>query len=531
MSENISQERFLRRVVDASALSADELREALGEIGDLSETTSAETVSKHLVDTGRLTLFQAETLLGHRAGELRVGQYLLLDRLGAGGMGTVFKARHQRMNRVVALKMLTGDAARQPAFIRRFEREVQTIAQLGHPNIVMAYDAGECSAGPFLVMEFVNGHDLGTEVEQGGPLSVAGAVESILQAAAGLAYAHGQGLVHRDIKPANLLRDASGAIKVADLGLARFSDVDLSGNSLTQVGGFVGSAAYAPPEQALDATTVDHRADIYSLGCTLFFLLTGRALYASRSVMSLLLMHREAPIPSLCDAREDVPAALDQIYRRMVAKVIGDRFATMTEVISTLETLSRQTPLSTVKPGLPPRSARTAGPLDVTVPDGAAAFGEALAAPVPSVFANAPTLPAQRRLGDLTVVLVEPSRVQTNLVRSFLQQLGVDKIHCATSGRQAIDLARREGADVLLSAMHLSDMTGAELAESLASDPGSSAVGFVLTSSEAEVNEANRSPSLPHAHVLQKPYTIEQLAHSLAQASGCVPLNIMPTRS
>src|SRR5262249_18905754 len=152
----------------------------------------------------------------------------------------------------------------------------------------------------FLVMEFINGPDLSSEVQRKGPLSVADAADTLLQAARGLAYAHAQGIVHRDVKPSNLLRDSSGGVKVADLGLARLSSAQGPINtSLTQSGGVVGTTDYMPPEQALDSTTIDQRADVYSLGCTLYFLLTSRPPYEAGTVMALLLKHREAAIPRL----------------------------------------------------------------------------------------------------------------------------------------------------------------------------------------------------------------------------------------
>src|SRR5262249_10723586 len=148
----------------------------------------------------------------------------------------------------------------------------------------------EAEAGLFLVMEFVDGRDLGTEVARRGPLPAADAIDRVLQAARGLAYAHGQGFIHRDVKPANLLLDSSGLVKVADLGLARLSspETDKAEGSLTQAGGILGTAEFMAPEQAIDSTAVDHRADVYALGCTLFFLLTGRAPYAAHSLMGLL---------------------------------------------------------------------------------------------------------------------------------------------------------------------------------------------------------------------------------------------------
>src|SRR5262249_30158193 len=203
------------------------------------------------------------------------------------------------------------------------------------PNIVMAYDADEDEDGPFLVMEFVNGRDLSSEVERGGPLSPADAVDCAQQAARGLECAHAQGIVHRDVKPGNLLRDAAWVVKVADVGVAGLTAPGGSAgtSSLTQAGGVVGTLDYMAPEQALDSTAIDERVDVYSLGCTLYFLLTGRPPYAAGSVMALLLKHRDAPIPSLTAARPDVPPDLDALFRRMVAKNPDGRPAGMAEVV------------------------------------------------------------------------------------------------------------------------------------------------------------------------------------------------------
>src|SRR5262245_33128115 len=189
-------------------------------------------LARLLTDAALLTPFQISAIIKGRGASLRVGNYDVLDRLGAGGMGTVFKARHRRMKRVVALKVLAASLAKDAAFVGRFQREVETIARLSHPNIVMAFDADEDAVGHFLVMEFVSGKDLATLVQADGPLGVAAAVGAILQAARGLEYAHAQRIIHRDIKPANLLMDDAGIVKVTDLGLARINRMggDVSGS-------------------------------------------------------------------------------------------------------------------------------------------------------------------------------------------------------------------------------------------------------------------------------------------------------------
>ena len=363
-----AREAFARDLADSGLSGADDLRRT---VEGLPPEVDAPAAARHLVEQGLLTRYQADAVLGRRLGELRIGNYEVLDRLGAGGMGSVFKARHLRMKRVVALKTLSLDFARTEQFLQRFQREVETVARLTHPNIVMAFDADECETGPFLVMEFVDGRDLAGEVQQGGPLSAAEALDCLLQSARGLEYAHAQGIVHRDIKPANLLRDAAGVVKVADLGLARLTGPDSGGvdTSITRAGGVVGTMDYMPPEQAVDATTIDHRADIYALGGTLHYLLTGRPPFTGTSIMALLLAHQNGPIPSLVAARPDVPAGLDDLFRRMLAKRPDDRVQTMTEVVQALEAIQAAGGLATTRPSTAAQASTSAGRRRLVRPD------------------------------------------------------------------------------------------------------------------------------------------------------------------
>jgi serine/threonine-protein kinase len=341
MAKQLSREQFIRNLSDSGLFSQEEIDAALRAPAGSGEV-DGEAVAQRLIAAGKLTPFQATAVRERHFDELAIANYQVLDRLGTGGMGTVYKARHRRMKRVVAIKVLARDVGQSENFVQRFQREVETIARLSHPNIVMAHDADEDAAGPFLVMEFVNGCDLATLVTKQGPLSVANALNCILQAAHGLAYAHAQGIIHRDIKPANLLRDVAGIVKVTDLGIARLSSLAsekdaLATSGLTQTGSILGTVDYMAPEQAIDSTRIDGRADIYSLGATLYFLLVGEPPYPSQSVMAALLKHRDAPIPSLTEARKDIPAALDTVFRRMMAKAPAERFPSMLEVIRALE--------------------------------------------------------------------------------------------------------------------------------------------------------------------------------------------------
>jgi serine/threonine protein kinase len=264
-----------------------------------------------------------------------LGNYVIIRKLGEGGMGAVYLAEHSRMRRFVALKVLSPRVVNRPDAIRRFRREVQAVAKLSHENIVTAHDADEINGLQILVMEYVEGTNLSSLVRNKGPLPIRKAVDYIMQAARGLQYAHSKGIVHRDIKPGNLMLAENGTVKVLDLGLARFDETvaEREQTDLTETGNLMGTIDYLAPEQAADSSAADQRSDVYSLGCTLFHLLTGKPMFAGRSVMERLLAHRERKPPSLRDERNDVSMELDAVYRKMVAKEPIERFPTMSAVL------------------------------------------------------------------------------------------------------------------------------------------------------------------------------------------------------
>jgi serine/threonine protein kinase/Leucine-rich repeat (LRR) protein len=296
----------------------------------------AQELARQLVQSKQLTKFQAQEIYHGRTNSLIMGNYTLLDKIGAGGMGQVFKAQHRRMERHVAIKMLPKAVMKDAAAAARFQREVVVASRLLHPNIVSAFDADEANGVHFLVMEYVEGSDLAALVKKNGPFPVTKGVSYMLQAARGLEFAHGEGVVHRDIKPANLLLDKKGVVKILDMGLAR---IDSGGDAATQAeltgtGAVMGTVDYMAPEQALSTKHADARADIYSLGCTLHYLLTGKAAYDGDTLMAKLLAHREKPIPSLGPER---PTQVQAIFEKMVAKKIEDRYQTMSDVVAALE--------------------------------------------------------------------------------------------------------------------------------------------------------------------------------------------------
>lgn len=272
----------------------------------------------------------------------QIGDYEIIAVLGSGGMGDVYRAVHRRMDRTVALKVLRPEISKDPGLIQRFNREVKAAARLSHPNIVAAFNAREEDGVYCLITEFIDGEDLQAIVRRDGPLSVDLAVNVVLQVARGLEYAHGKGVIHRDIKPANILLEQAETVKILDMGLARFDQEGTARDEaeLPATGMIMGTAAYMSPEQARNTKNADARSDIYSLGCTLYFLLTGRLTYVGETLVDTILAHASEPIPSLRDDEKNhVAPEIDAIFRQMVAKNPFDRFQSMTEVIRALESL------------------------------------------------------------------------------------------------------------------------------------------------------------------------------------------------
>lgn len=309
---------------------------------DAKDPNVVQQLKERLVSQAKLTPFQMSWLQNPTDTPLVLGDYVLVGSIGGGGMGDVFRAMHRTMHRHVALKVLKDPSLQTDEALARFQREVRAAARLEHENVVTAYDAGEDQGVHFLVMQLVEGSDLATLVRLNGPLSVFHAIGYLLEACRGMAYAHNQGVIHRDLKPANLLVDQSGRVKVLDLGLARFAleeaePIAQQQDLMTEVGSILGTVDYMAPEQAMDSRTADERSDIYSLGCTFYRLLTGGRMYEGDTIMKRIMAHREAPIPSLRSVRNDVSMEVDAIFQKMVAKNPADRFASMQDVVATLQ--------------------------------------------------------------------------------------------------------------------------------------------------------------------------------------------------
>jgi serine/threonine protein kinase len=331
-------DEFIHRVVQSGLLTQGDVQQVMHVLAQQGRKRSVNELATELIKQEKLTMFQTKEICAGRGNNLILGNYVVMEKLGDGGMGLVVKAHHRRMDRTVALKLLSPTLIKTPEAVGRFHREAKAAAKLDHQNIVTAYDADECAGTHFLVMQYVDGSDLSAIVREKGPLAPEVAVSCIEQAARGLQYAHRQGVVHRDIKPSNLLMDKDGAIRILDMGLARIDTEDQQEqDQLTGTGMIMGTVDFMAPEQAADTKTVDGRADIYSLGTTLWFLLTGRVMYDSDTLIKKLMAHQNAPIPSLIDVCPAVSPELQRVFSRMVAKDADDRYQSMSDVLDALE--------------------------------------------------------------------------------------------------------------------------------------------------------------------------------------------------
>lgn len=300
-------------------------------------------LAQSFVREGVLTHFQAEQILQGKWRRFTIGKYKVLERLGSGGMGSVYLCEHKFMRRRAAVKVLPAAKAEDPASLERFYREARAVAALDHPNIVRAYDIDQDEKLHFLVMEYVDGASFQELIKKFGPLEIKRAAHYIRQAAVGLEHAHqAAGLVHRDIKPGNILVDRTGMVKVLDMGLARFfhDEDDILTKKYDE--NVLGTADYLAPEQALDSHSVDIRADIYSLGATFYFMLTGSTPFSEGTVAQKLIWHQTRQPKPVRNLRPEVPAELVMVLEKMMAKSPAQRYQTPAEVVQALEPFTRE---------------------------------------------------------------------------------------------------------------------------------------------------------------------------------------------
>ncbi|MAT68994.1 MAG: serine/threonine protein kinase [Planctomycetaceae bacterium] len=288
-----------------------------------------------MVEAELLTEWQSEKLLAGKHKGFILGKYKLLRHLGKGGMSQVYLAEHMLMKRKVAIKVLPQNRVEDSSYLERFRIEARAAARLDDPNIVRVYDIDNHDRTHYLVMEYVPGADLHVLVKEKGPLPYLKAADYIAQVARGLSHAHDMGLVHRDIKPANCLVDRSETVKILDMGLARLVD-DEASLTMENNENVLGTADYLAPEQALNSHKADQRADIYAMGCTLYFLLTGHPPFPDGTISQRLMAHQQKKPPSIFNDRPDAPPGLVNICNRMMAKQPDDRYQTATEVADRL---------------------------------------------------------------------------------------------------------------------------------------------------------------------------------------------------
>lgn len=309
-------------------------------------------LANRLVKEEILTEYQIRRFLNNKSHGLVVGRYVILDRLGSGSMGRVYKAHHLMMDRFVAIKIIAPEIVTNEKVVARFQREMKLVGRLDHPNVIRAFDADQINKVLYIVMEYVQGESLGQRLLR-GPIPAPAMADFGAQAALGLAHAHAQGIVHRDIKPSNLLLTEDKQIKVLDLGLGVLMEADSTTSFATADGIAVGTVDYMSPEQAC-GRDVDGRSDLYSLGCSIYHLVTGKVPFPGDSPIERMgkrISGRHVPVP---DVRPDIPAAFVRVLDKLLASKPQDRFQTAAEAAEALQALTRPKPRSAPAHSPPP---------------------------------------------------------------------------------------------------------------------------------------------------------------------------------
>ena len=300
------------------------------------QAADIDVVADGLVRAGLITKWQCDKLVEGKHKGFFLGKYKLLGHLGSGGMSHVYLADHVKMHTKRAIKVLPQRFVNDTSYLARFHLEAQAVAAMDHPNIVRAYDIDNYGDLHYLVMEYVDGRDLQDVVKEDGPLDFDLAANYVAQAAMGLHHAHEAHLIHRDVKPGNLLVDLNGTVKLLDLGLAKFTNSETASLTMLYDENVLGTADYLAPEQAINSHGVDLRVDIYSLGCTFYYMLTGHPPFPEGSLAQRLAMHQVKQPASIFADRADAPAVLVDICSKMMAKKPEDRYQTAIDVAEVL---------------------------------------------------------------------------------------------------------------------------------------------------------------------------------------------------
>jgi putative two-component system response regulator len=460
----------------------------------LQEQTDSGALLKELVERGLLTDYQANRVRGGKLNGLFFGKYRVLDRLGAGGMGVVYKAEHVLLRRLAALKVLPHPFDEDVQVLSRFLAEIRSVAQLRHPNIVAAMDADRTTGSElepagwyYLVMEYIDGEDLDKYVHHRGPLSLTVACDLVCQMASALAEAHQHGLIHRDIKPSNVLVTGQGQIKLLDFGLAR----RLSDRRITEPGAVLGTLDYMAPEQATSGAAIDHRADIYALGGILCWCLTGKPPFPPRpNYTEQILSRRNQAPPPLRLARPDLPEGLEAIVARLMAVRPDDRYPTAQAVISAL---------------LPFLAPAAAAPLTQSAL-------RSLVARQPIPFAG-----VDARVHHALVV--DDNEHIRGLFRRMLEGAGLTCDE-ASNGRQALEAVRATAFDLVLLDINMPEMPGTEVLRLLRAQPPSPHLKIIMLSGEVSSDEMSNLLAGGADDYLTKPPSMAQLVARVRAALG-----------
>ncbi|EAQ79913.1 serine/threonine protein kinase [Blastopirellula marina] len=332
---NVTSERFIELAGRSQLIHPTQFESAVAELraengGALPE--DVEKVADFFVAKNYITTWHREKILQGKYKGFFLSKYKLLGHLGTGGMSSVYLGEHTVMQRKVAIKVLPRNRVKDSSYLGRFHLEAQAAAQLDHPNIVRAFDVDNEGDTHYIVMEYVPGCDLQILVREKGPLEIETAAEYVAQAAEALEHAHQRGLIHRDIKPANLLLDTSGVVKVLDMGLARFTRDDATSLTLANQESVLGTADYLSPEQAVNSHKVDGRADLYSLGCSLYFLLAGHPPFPEGSLAQRIAKHQTIAPEKIRKVRPNCPASLAKICEKLMMKKPEQRYQSAKEV-------------------------------------------------------------------------------------------------------------------------------------------------------------------------------------------------------
>lgn len=372
----------LMPLIQASGLLSErQFRDLKARVLDGAYPLESRALAQRLVRDKLLTEYQARRLLSNKPNGLVVGRYIIMDRIGSGSMGRVYKAHHQLMDRVVALKIIAPEIVSNTRVVARFQREMRLVGRLDHPNVVRAFDADQLGDILYIVMEFVAGRSLGMIFRNQGPIDPMAVVGYAAQAATGLAHAHEQGIVHRDVKPSNLLLSETGQLKVLDLGLGVLMEADEETNFATADGIAVGTIDYMSPEQAC-GKEVDGRSDIFSLGCTMYHLISGRLPYPGETPVDRLGRRLSGSFVPIVDVKPDTPAPIVKVLERMMASRPSERFQTAAELAKVLEGLGRPRPAASSASAPRKPAARPASAASMPAAQGAAApVATATAAP------------------------------------------------------------------------------------------------------------------------------------------------------